>query len=112
MKTVLSVLLVLLATMAPAAVTLEWEPSSSPEVTSYVLYWGPESGKYVQQLNVGNVKQATVEDLPWGFWFFVVVARDDLNGLESDPSNEVSCFRPPKRPAAPRDLRIPPQLRK
>lgn len=83
-----------------------WDGSSSTNVTSYVLYYGTVSGSYTLSTNVGNNLVCTItnKQLAGKTWFFVVTARDDMYGLESDPSNEVSCLVPPL-PTAPGNLK-------
>lgn len=81
-------------------VRLLWDASPSSNVTSYVLYCGPRSGEYVLKTNVNTCCQVTLTNAFSGRWFFMVTARDDLSGLESDPSNEVNvCFDCKPEPA-------------
>lgn len=98
-------LLFLLSCIPVRAVTLAWDPSVDTNVTSYVLYWGTNSGSYTMSTNVGTnlVFSLSNSNLAGFRWYFVVTARDDIYGLESDPSNEVNCFIN-KRPSPPQRL--------
>ena len=70
-------------------ITLTWNPSTSPNVIGYNIYYGPACGIYTNMISVGNVTSATVSGLNEGACdYFVVVARN-TSGLESLPSNEV-----------------------
>ena len=87
---------------AAQSVTLAWDPSPNTNVSSYVLHYGREAGLWIASTNVGKTNLATVTGLAAGTWFFVVSARDDAAGLESDPSNEVWCTLGPQRVTPPR----------
>jgi hypothetical protein len=71
-------------------VTLTWNPSTSPNVIGYDIYYGPACGTYTNKISVGNVTSATVPGLQEGACDFFVVTARDTSGLESLPSNEVS----------------------
>jgi hypothetical protein len=90
------------SSLAAQSVTLAWDPSPDSNVTSYVLYYGQASRHWTASTNVGNTNLATVTGLAAGTWFFVVTARDDTTGLESDPSNEVWCTLGPQRVTPPK----------
>ena len=77
-----------------ASVTLAWDPSPSPNISSYVLLYGTASGAYVSSLNVGTALTGTISDLVAGTpYFFAVTARNSL-GAESAPSAEIT-YTPP-----------------
>lgn len=69
-------------------VTLAWDPSPSPEVTDYRVYWGPESGRYTNYVASGGALTAQVAGLPAGRAYFAATALDGT-GLESEFSEEV-----------------------
>ncbi len=71
-------------------VTLTWNPSTSPNVIGYDIYYGPACGTYTNKISVGNVTSATVPGLKEGACDFFVVTARATTGLESLPSNEVS----------------------
>ena len=43
-----------------ASVTFTWDPPTDSTVAGYIVYWGTQSGKYTQSLDVGKVNVATV----------------------------------------------------
>ncbi len=105
----LSVLLLLVfATICDAAphnVDLAWDASSDPDVVKYKVYWGVASTKYDSSTDLGNVNKTTVSNLPGGHTYYFVVTAINVDGVESQPSNEVSTkFVDP--PAPPSNLRI------
>jgi len=89
MKRWLTTSLVFWAVMVHAQhVTLAWDPSPSPGVNNYRIYFGTNSGSYSFVTNTGLVLTQKVV-LPYvARWFFAATAMD-TNGLESDFSNEV-----------------------
>ena len=74
---------------ATGSVTLQWNPNLD-NTAGYRLYYGPTSGDYPQQIDVGNTTGATVSDLVDGDTYFFMVTAYNTLGLESEPSNEVS----------------------
>jgi hypothetical protein len=71
-------------------VTLAWNPSLSPNVGGYELYYGLSSGQYTTVLDVGNQTRYTVSDLEDGvIYYFAVTAYDTTGTIESAFSNEV-----------------------
>ncbi|MEZ5591646.1 MAG: PKD domain-containing protein [Gammaproteobacteria bacterium] len=77
--------------------TLTWDPSSSPSVTSYRLYYGQSSGNYTSNINTGMATSYTVTGLQDGqTYYFAVTATD--GSTESDFSNEVSKTIPALAP--------------
>src|SRR6266850_4013008 len=75
---------------ATGSVALQWDQNPEPDIAGYRLFYGPSSGNYTQQIDVGNTTAATVSDLANGTYFFVVTAYNTA-ALESLPSNEVSA---------------------
>jgi hypothetical protein len=71
-------------------VTLTWNPSTSPNVVGYDIYYGPACGNYTNKISVGNVTSATVSGLPQGACNYIAVKARAISGLESLPSNEVA----------------------
>jgi hypothetical protein len=89
----LAVLLVLPAAWA-ASVVLAWDASPSPDVNRYRVYWGGNSRNYTNWVEVSNQTTATVSNLvPTGTYYFAATALN-IQGLESDFSNEVSYMVP------------------
>ena len=86
------------ALAAPAQqVTLAWDASPSPEVTSYRIHFGTNAGNYSFVTNVGLVRTQTVVLPHTGRWFFAATAVD-TNGLESRFSNMVEWEAKPVPP--------------
>jgi len=96
MKFVVSALLLTVsaAEMFAATVTLEWDPSSSSDVTGYRVYYGVGPRAYTNQVTVGNVTNAAVSGLRGGSAYYFTATAFDRNGLESEYSNEVNCQTP------------------
>ena len=83
-----------LPAFAVQCVTLAWNPSASPNVIGYNVYYGSACGSYTNKISVGNVTSATVPGLQNGACNYFVVTACDALGLESLPSNEVSFTAP------------------
>jgi hypothetical protein len=75
---------------APSNVTLTWNPSISPGIAGYRLYYGTSSGSYPQIINVGNTTTITVPNLAAGQTYYFVVTAYNTLGIESAPSNQTS----------------------
>jgi hypothetical protein len=71
-----------------ADVSLSWNPSSSPGVTGYRVYYGKSSRTYGTPIPIGNQTTYKVTGLADGTWYFSVTAIDG-KGNESGFSNEV-----------------------
>ena len=70
--------------------TLAWDPSTSPNVGGYVLYYGHASRNYTDSVDVGDQTQYTLTDLETGTtYYFAIVAYDTTQTIRSDFSNEV-----------------------
>lgn len=75
---------------AAQTVSLAWDASPDTNVVGYAVYYGTASGAYDSRLDVGTNTSATVTGLARGLTYFFVATAYDADGLESDPSNEVS----------------------
>ncbi|MFO1487786.1 MAG: fibronectin type III domain-containing protein [Verrucomicrobiota bacterium] len=73
-----------------ASLAARWDPSPDPAVTGYHLFYGTQSGVYLNMLDVGNVTNASVTGLLPGCTYFFAVTAYDAAGNESDQSNEAS----------------------
>ena len=69
---------------------LNWNPSSSPGVAGYRVYYGKTSGIYSNSVVLGNVTTNTFSGLAGGVTYYFAVTAYDTNGLESSFSNESS----------------------
>jgi hypothetical protein len=78
------------------SVNLGWTASSSTNVTGYFLNWGLKSGQCTNQLDVGNVTNATVNGLVTNTSYFFNVVAYDVAGDQAPPSNELAY--PPLQP--------------
>ena len=81
---------------APAAtsVTLAWNPSISPNVAGYHLYYGGQSGAYTNRISTVNLTNAVVTGLVAGRTYYFAATAYDSVGLESPQSNEASYALP------------------
>ncbi len=70
-------------------VSLAWDASVSPNIAGYKVYVGNSSRTYGTPITIANQTANTVSGLGNGTWYFAVTAFD-VNGNESDYSNEVS----------------------
>lgn len=73
-----------------ASVTLAWNASAGSGVVGYYLYEGSASRNYTNRIAAGNVTAATVSGLDPGTTYYFAVTAYDNNGLESEPSSEVT----------------------
>ena len=72
------------------AVKFRWNASTSTDVTGYRVHFGTASGAYTSNVVFGNVTSGTVSGLAEGVTYYFAVSAFNADGLESDPSNEVS----------------------
>jgi hypothetical protein len=72
-------------------ITVEWSPSVSPNVASYTVWAGTNSGNYTTNYPTGAGTNVTVALPSPGLWYFAVTATD-TNSLTSVPSAEVSAM--------------------
>ena len=78
------------------SVSLAWDASPDSNVIGYFLYYGNASGDCPKLLNITNSSQTnvTVIGLKEGAKYTFVVTAYDSDGLESEPSAEVSYTVP------------------
>lgn len=72
------------------SLSLAWNKSPDISVVGYRIYFGTNSGIYMQTVRVGNTTSATLNGLEEGTKYFVTVTAYDAIGLESANSNEIS----------------------
>ena len=72
-----------------ASITLMWNYSPSTNVTTYYIKYGTNSNIYFYNLNAGKTNSAVITNLTNTTWYFVVTAKDEINNIESEPSNEI-----------------------
>ena len=86
----LGILLFLYTTTVQAGqATLTWDASAESTLVGYRIHYGQASGNYTSSIDVGLQTTYTVSNLEDGTYYFVVTAYD-VNGIESDVSEEVS----------------------
>lgn len=72
-------------------VALAWDANTQATLGGYKLYYGPASGNYTANVDVGNKTTYTVPNLTDGSkYYFAVKAYDTAKTTESAYSNEVS----------------------
>lgn len=71
------------------SVTLAWDPSDDPSVTSYVVRYGTKSASHSNMVDAGDQTTVTVTGLSVGAGYYFVVHAVNEAGIESLPSNEV-----------------------
>ncbi len=71
-----------------------WNPSSTPGVAGYALYYGTASRAYNSRVDAGTNTTVVINGLTGGLTYYFVVSAYDANGSESLPSNELSCSIP------------------
>jgi hypothetical protein len=76
---------------ATGSITVQWDPDPAPDIAGYRVLYGPSSGNYAEQIDVGNTTAATVPNLADGRTYFFVVTAYTTVEMESPPSNEVSA---------------------
>jgi len=59
------------------------------DLAGYKIYYGPSSGNYSTNIDVGNVTSYTVDNLTAGTYYIAITAYNTA-GIESTFSNEVS----------------------
>jgi hypothetical protein len=90
-------------------VTAIWEPTGDPVTVGYRLYYGPSSGNYVIEIDVGNVTSRRLDLIP-GIPYFFVVRAYNAAGVVGPPSNEFAVVLPNQAPVLlnPGNITIPP----
>lgn len=99
MKIILSLVLLVFSVAVSLAdsVTLIWDQNPETDLVGYRVYWGTETGKYDETLEVDFPGvTAKIDDLDFratGGYYFIVTAVNTI-GLESPPSNELVLVVP------------------
>jgi len=92
---ILVLVLVFMADFAHgAAVRVNWDPNSEPDLGGYKVYYGTLSGTYTKVLDVGDSTSADVGSLDQGSTYYFAVTAYDVSGNESEFSNEAFVMIP------------------
>src|SRR5882762_8312917 len=88
-------LIICLATLGvhaakPASVKLAWDPSVTPGVTGYNIYYGTNSHNYTASIPAGNATSVTISSLVVGTTYYFAATAYDSFGIESDFSVETN----------------------
>src|SRR6185369_539564 len=73
-----------------ASVTLAWNPSVTPGVAGYNVYYGTNSQNYTASVPAGTATNVTVSGLTPGVTYFFAATAYDSLGIESDFSVETN----------------------
>jgi hypothetical protein len=75
-------------------VTLEWDPTTDPDLAEYKLYVGTATGVYGRWISVGLATSYPVSDLLGGHTYYFAATACNTAGAESAKSNEVVYTAP------------------
>ena len=97
--------------LALANVTLAWNPSTSPNVAYYNIYYGADSGTYGNVISV-TATNVVVSNLIEGTTYFFAASTVDTSGVESQLSSQISYLVPTSSTSAdaPSPVNQPPTL--
>lgn len=79
-----------LQALATQSVTLAWNPSISPNIIGYDIYYGGVSGIYTNEIFVGNVTNITVPGLVDGGTYYFVATAVNGSGIQSSFSSQLT----------------------
>src|SRR5947199_354933 len=79
---------------AVSSVDLQWNPNTDPSVVGYNLYVGASSRNYTNVTSVGNSTNKIVGGLKEGKNYYFAVTAYDVEGYESDYSEEIVYIVP------------------
>jgi Fibronectin type III domain len=83
-----------LPVIASQRVELEWNPSVSPDVVGYNIYYGGASDNYTNEVSVGSFTNLTVSGLADGATYYFSVKAVNGSGLESSYSVQTAYAVP------------------
>jgi len=72
-----------------AQVKLAWDANTEPDVTGYIVEWGPQASGFTQAVDVGNVTTWTLSTATVGVVYGFRVVAYDADGVRSDASTPV-----------------------
>ena len=77
------------------ALNLVWNPSPSPGVVGYAVYWGLSDDSCTNRIALRNVTSVTLAGFRRRGTYSLAVAAYDASGEESPWSNSIQYSRPP-----------------
>jgi len=83
-----------LSGFALTSITVAWDPSASPNITGYKVYYGAATGAYTNTVSVGNTTNTALSGLAEGTTYYLTATALDSLGQESDFSPEISYLVP------------------
>jgi len=81
-------------TQADQSIALAWNPSPSPGVVGYVVYYGTDGSNFNNEIDAGSNTFATLTGLQPGTTNRFEVVAYSTNGVESPPSNLIEYSVP------------------
>ncbi|HGJ65295.1 TPA: T9SS type A sorting domain-containing protein [bacterium] len=72
------------------AILLKWEANIEYDIDGYKIYYGNSSGNYDKFIDVGNVNEYIIKNLPNGQRVYIAITAYNKSKNESPKSNEVS----------------------
>lgn len=99
--------------LASTSISLTWNPSVDSTVAGYRVYYGVASHAYAYSVDVGNVTKAVIPGLAASTTYYFAATTYDVDGNESDFSNEAMLGGgvvnpPPTKPPKPPKSSGPP----
>jgi Divergent InlB B-repeat domain/Fibronectin type III domain len=79
---------------ADPSLVLAWNPSASPEVVGYLVYYGNDGTNLASAVDVGTNTSVTMPGLQAGTTNAFEVVGYDINGVQSPPSNLIEYSVP------------------
>ncbi|HXI68734.1 MAG TPA: fibronectin type III domain-containing protein [Verrucomicrobiae bacterium] len=77
-----------------SGVTLAWNPSVTPGVAGYWVYYGTASHQYTHRVSAGKVTTRSLSRFQPGITYYFAVTAYNASGDESDFSNEAAYTCP------------------
>ena len=82
-------LLLFTSSVDAGQVRIAWDANTEPDVTGYIVEWGPHTAGFTQAVDVGNVTTWTLPSAVEGVVYGFRVIAYDADGLRSDASAPV-----------------------
>lgn len=74
----------------PQNIAIAWNPSVSPNIAGYDVYYGGLNGIYTNEIFAGNVTNITVPGLAGGTTYYFVATAVSSAGIQSSFSSQLS----------------------